>query len=335
MTFKPLSVIITSIQNHSTSYLYGGIILSKYILKRLVMSVITVWIIITLVFFLMRLMPGSPFTSERNVPPQVLANMQARFGMDKPLIEQYLMYMKGLVTGDLGPMLKKPGYMVSDYIMYLFPASARLGAVAVAMSVVFGMILGVLAAFNQGGIIDRLVMLIATLGISVPGFVLASLMLLFIGLKLDLLPVTGLSSWKHYIMPGLALAGYPIAFIARLTRSRLLDVIKSDYIRTARAKGISEPKVITKHALRNTLIPVITYLGPMVAGVLTGSFAIEGIFSIPGLGREFVVAIQQRDYTMLQGVIIFYATFLIVLNFATDILYVVIDPRIKIDGTEA
>lgn len=309
--------------------------MSKYILKRLIMSVLTVWIIITLVFFLMRLMPGSPFTSERNVPPQVLANMQARFGMDKPLLEQYLMYMKGLVSGDLGPMLKKPGYMVSDYIMYLFPASAKLGAVAVGMSIVFGMILGVLAAFNQGGIVDRFVMLIATLGISVPGFVLASLLLLFLGLKLDLLPVTGLTTWKHYIMPGLALAGYPIAFIARLTRSRLLDVIKSDYIRTARAKGISEPKVIVKHALRNTLIPVITYLGPMVAGVLTGSFAIEGIFSIPGLGREFVVAIQQRDYTMLQGVIIFYATFLIVLNFATDILYVVIDPRIKIDGTEA
>lgn len=299
------------------------------------MSLITIWLIITLVFFLMRLMPGSPFTSERNVPPQVLANMKAQFGMDKPVLEQYFMYMKGLLTGNLGPMLRKPGRMVTDYIMYLFPASAKLGAVAVVMSLVVGMLLGVLAAFNQGKILDRFVMIIATVGISVPGFVLASLMLLFIGLKLDLLPVTGLESWKHYILPATALAGYPIAFIARLTRSRLLDVVKADYIRTARAKGLAENKVIWKHALRNTLIPVVTYVGPLVAGVLTGSFAIEGIFSIPGLGREFVSAIQQRDYTMLQGVIIFYATFLILLNFFTDILYVVIDPRIKIDGSEA
>ncbi|MFZ2256627.1 MAG: ABC transporter permease [Clostridiaceae bacterium] len=309
--------------------------MSKYILKRLFMSLVTIWLIITLVFFLMRLMPGSPFTSERNVPPQVLANMKAQFGMDKPLLEQYLMYMRGLLSGNLGPMLKKPGYQVSNYIGYLFPASAKLGAVAVVTSVVFGMLLGILAAFNQGKIIDRIVMIIATVGISVPGFVLASLLLLFVGLKLDLLPVTGLTSWKHYIMPSLALAGYPIAFIARLTRSRLLDVIKSDYIRTARAKGLTDSKVIIKHALRNTLIPVVTYIGPLVAGVLTGSFAIEGIFSIPGLGREFVSAIQQRDYTMLQGVIVFYATFLILLNFFTDILYVVIDPRIKIDGQEA
>lgn len=309
--------------------------MSKYILKRLIMSLITIWLIITLVFFLMRLMPGSPFTSERNVPPQVLANMKAQFGMDKPILEQYFMYMRGLLSGNLGPMLRKPGYQVSAYIGYLFPASAKLGAVAVVMAVVFGMTLGILAAFNQGKIIDRIVMIIATVGISVPGFVLASLLLLFIGLKLDLLPVTGLTSWKHYIMPALALAGYPIAFIARLTRSRLLDVIKSDYIRTARAKGLTNSKVIIKHALRNTLIPVVTYIGPLVAGVLTGSFAIEGIFSIPGLGREFVSAIQQRDYTMLQGVIVFYATFLILLNFFTDILYVIIDPRIKIDGQEA
>ena len=309
--------------------------MSKYIIKRLIMSIITIWLIITLVFFLMRLMPGSPFTSERNVPPQVLENMKAQFGMDKPVGEQYLMYMKGLLKGDLGPMLRKPGRMVSDYIVYLFPASAKLGAVAVVTALVLGMLLGILAAFNQGKLIDRLVMIIATVGISVPGFVLASLLLLFVGLKLDLLPVTGLTSWKHYIMPSLALAGYPIAFIARLTRSRLLDVLKSDYIRTARAKGIKDRKVIMKHALRNTLIPVVTYVGPLVAGILTGSFAIEGIFSIPGLGREFVSAIQQRDYTMLQGVIIFYATFLILLNFFTDILYVVIDPRIKIDGSEA
>ncbi|PKK40378.1 Oligopeptide transport system permease protein OppB [Clostridiaceae bacterium JG1575] len=309
--------------------------MTKYILKRLLMSLLTVWIIITLVFFLMRLMPGSPFTSERFVPPQVLENMKAQFGLDKSWGEQYLIYMKGLLQGNMGPMLKKPGYQVSEYIWYLFPASAKIGAVAVVFSLVVGMFLGIVAAFNQGKLIDRIVMIIATIGISIPGFVLASLLLLLLGVKLDLLPVMGLTSWKHYIMPTLALSGYPVAFIARLTRSRLLDVIRSDYIRTARAKGLKENKVIWKHALRNTLIPVITYLGPLVAGVLTGSFAIEGIFSIPGMGREFVVAISQRDYTMLQGVIIFYALLLIFLNFLTDILYVVIDPRIKIDGSEA
>lgn len=309
--------------------------MAKYIIKRLIMSIITIWLIITLVFFLMRLMPGSPFTSERAVPPQVLANMQARFGLDKPLFEQYTMYMSGVIKGDLGPMMKKPGFKVSENIAYLFPTSAKLGAVAVTLAVTVGMLLGIIAGFNRGKFIDRFVMILATAGISIPGFVLASLLLLFLGLNLKLLPIMGLSSWKNYIMPSIALSGYSIAFIARITRSRLLDVIKSDYIRTAKAKGLSSTRVIIGHALKNTLIPVVTYLGPLIAGVLTGSFAVEKIFAIPGLGREFVTAISQRDYTMLLGVIIFYAVFLITINFVVDILYVIIDPRIKIDGSEA
>ncbi len=309
--------------------------MAKYIIKRLIMSIITIWLIITLVFFLMRLMPGSPFTSERSIPPQVLANMEARFGMDKPLFEQYTMYLSGVVKGDLGPMMKKPGFTVTENIAYLFPTSAKLGGVAVLLSVTIGMVLGIIAGFNRGKFLDRLVMIIATAGISIPSFVLASLLLLFLGLKLKLLPIMGLSSWKNYVMPAMALSGYSIAFIARITRSRLLDVIKSDYIRTARAKGLSSIRVITGHALKNTLIPVVTYIGPLIAGILTGSFAVEKIFAIPGLGREFVTAISQRDYTMLLGVIIFYAIFLISINFVVDILYVVIDPRIQIDGSEA
>ncbi len=309
--------------------------MAKYIIKRLIMSIITIWLIITLVFFLMRLMPGSPFTSERSIPPQVLANMKARFGMDKPLFEQYTMYLSGVVKGDLGPMMKKPGFTVTENIAYLFPTSAKLGGVAVLLSVTIGMVLGIIAGFNRGKFLDRLVMIIATAGISIPSFVLASLLLLFLGLKLKLLPIMGLSSWKNYVMPAMALSGYSIAFIARITRSRLLDVIKSDYIRTARAKGLSSIRVITGHALKNTLIPVVTYIGPLIAGILTGSFAVEKIFAIPGLGREFVTAISQRDYTMLLGVIIFYAIFLISINFVVDILYVVIDPRIQIDGSEA
>lgn len=314
---------------------HKGVKMAKYIIKRLIMSLITIWLIITLVFFLMRLMPGSPFTGERAVPPQVLANMKARFGLDKPLFQQYTMYMAGVVKGDLGPMMKKPGFTVSENIAYLFPTSAKLGAVAVGMALIVGMTLGILAGFNRGKVIDRVVMILATVGISIPGFVFASLLLLVLGLRMKLLPIMGLGSWKNYIMPAMALSGYSIAFIARITRSRLLDVIKSDFIRTAKAKGLSSVRVILGHALRNTLIPVVTYLGPLIAGVLTGSFAIEKIFAIPGLGSEFVTAINQRDYTMLLGVIIFYAIFLILINFVVDLLYVVIDPRIKIDESEA
>lgn len=309
--------------------------MAKYILKRLVMSLITIWLIITLVFFMMRLMPGGPFTGERAIPPQVLENMKARFGLDKPLFEQYTMYMSGLLKGDMGPMMKKPGMGVAENIVQLFPVSAKLGGVAVLFAVVIGMTLGIIAAFNRGKFLDRLVMVIATIGISIPGYVIAILLLLYLAVKLKVLPVMGLTSWRHYIMPALALSGSSIAFIARLTRSRLLDVNKSDYIRTAKAKGLSNTGVILKHALRNTLIPIVTYIGPLIAGVLTGSFAIEGIFAIPGLGREFVTSINQRDYTMLLGVIVFYSVFLILINFVIDILYVVIDPRIKIEGGES
>ncbi len=309
--------------------------MAKYILKRLVMSLITIWLIITLVFFMMRLMPGGPFTGERAIPPQVLENMKARFGLDKPVFEQYTMYMKGLLHGDMGPMMKRPGMGVAENIRTLFPVSAKLGGFAVVMAVVVGMVLGIIAAFNRGKFLDRLVMIIATVGISIPGFVIAALSMLYFAVKLKWFPVMGLTSWRHYILPAVALSGYSIAFIARLTRSRLLDVVKSDYIRTARAKGLSGTAVILKHALRNTMIPIVTYIGPLIAGVLTGSFAIEGIFAIPGLGREFVQSINQRDYTMLLGVIIFYSVFLVLINFIIDLLYVIIDPRIKIDGGDA
>lgn len=309
--------------------------MAKYIARRLIMSLITIWLIITLVFFMMRLMPGGPFTGERAIPPQVLENMKARFGLDKPLFEQYTMYMGGLLKGDMGPMMKRPGKSVSENIAQLFPTSAKLGGVAVLFAVGIGMALGIIAAFNRGKFLDRLVMIIATIGISIPGFVIALLLLLYLAVQLKLLPVMGLTTPKHYIMPALALSGSSIAFIARLTRSRLLDVIKSDYIRTAKAKGLTNLRVILGHALRNTLIPIVTYIGPLIAGVLTGSFAIEGIFAIPGLGREFVTSINQRDYTMLLGVIIFYSVFLVLINFVIDILYVVIDPRINIDGGAA
>lgn len=306
----------------------------KYILKRLFASIVTIWVVITLTFFLMRLMPGGPFDGEKKVPPQIKANLEEKFGMNKPLVVQYGIYLKNLLKGDLGPTMKYEGRTVNWVINYSFPTSAKLGAVAVIVAVILGVYMGVVSALNQGKWPDYLCMILATLGVTVPSFVLATLLILLLSVKLQLLPVVGFDSAKNYIMPVIALGGYSIAFIARLTRSRLIEVVKQDYIRTAKAKGLSRNTVIYKHALRNSLIPIVTYLGPLVAGILTGSFVVERIFGIPGLGGEFVNSINHRDYTTLLGVTVFYSTLLIVCNFIVDILYVVIDPRIKLDSLE-
>lgn len=310
----------------------GGNILIKYILKRLFASIITIWIVITLTFFLMRLMPGGPFDGEKKVPPQIKANLEAKFGMDKPLGTQYAIYMKNLLKGDLGPSMKYEGRTVRWVIGYSFPTSAKLGIVVVIVALILGVYMGVISALNQGKWPDYLCMILATLGVTVPSFVMATLLMLVFSVKLGLLPAIGFGSAKSYIMPVIALGGYSIAFIARLTRSRLIEVVQQDYVRTAKAKGLSRNTVIYKHALRNSLIPIVTYLGPLVAGILTGSFVVERIFGIPGLGGEFVNSINNRDYTTLLGVTVFYSVLLVVCNFIVDILYVFIDPRIKLDN---
>lgn len=307
----------------------------KYILKRLGISVVTIFIVITATFFLMRLMPGGPFDGEKPLPPEIKASLEAKYGLDKSLGEQYSMYLKDLLKGDLGPSMKYKGREVQEIIGYSFPASAKLGGVAVAISLIFGILLGIIAALKYNKWPDSVCMVLATLGVTLPSFVIATLLMYVFGVKLSLVPITGLDSLKSYILPSIALAGYSIAFISRLTRSKLLEVLKSDYIRTAKAKGVNGRRIMFKHALRNTLIPIVTYVGPLIAGILTGSFVVEKIFAIPGLGREFVTTITNRDYTTILGVTIFYSTLLILCNLIVDIMYVIIDPRIKLENVEA
>ena len=305
--------------------------MAKYILKRIATSIITLWAVITITFFMLRLLPGGPFTGERNIPEAIMQNLEVKYGKDKPHFEQYGLYLKNLLQGDLGESMKYAGKEVSEIISYSFPSSAKLGVVVISIALIFGITLGIIAALKYNSWPDSLCMVLATLGVTIPSFVLATVLMYIFGVKYKLLPVTGLNSPVSYILPALALGGYSIAFISRLTRSKLLETLNSDYIRTARAKGVSGFKVIVKHALRNTLIPIITYLGPLIAGILTGSFVVEKIFAIPGLGREFVNTISNRDYTVIMGVTVFYSSILIICNLLVDLLYGIIDPRIKLD----
>ena len=305
----------------------------KYIGKRLAASLLTIWVVITLTFFLMRLMPGGPFDSDK-LTPQVRANMEAKYGMDKPLSEQYFIYMNNLIHGDLGESMIFKGRGVTETIKTSFPASAKVGLCSVATSIIVGISLGIIAALKRNTWADTTIVFLVTLGITIPSFVISAVLIYFLAVELGLLPPTGFSSWKNYIMPVIALSMSSMAFITRLTRNKLLDVLKSDYIRTAKAKGLSKRKIVLKHALRNSLIPIVTYVGPLIASILTGSFIVEQIFAIPGLGNEFVQSVTNRDYSMLLGVTVFYCTMLIIFNLLVDILYVVIDPRIKLENAK-
>lgn len=302
----------------------------KYVAKRILTSLITIFAVVTITFFLIRLMPGGPFDGEK-ITPEIKANLDAKYGLDKPLTEQYTMYLGKLAKGDMGESMIFPGRTVNDTIKYSFPASAKLGIVTVLASLVIGVLLGILAALKEGKWADKLCMFIATLGVTIPSFVIGTVLIFIFTLKFELLPATGFYGPKYYIMPVIALAGSSLAFITRLTRSRLTDVMKSDYIRTAKAKGLNGKVVILKHALRNSLIPIVTYLGPLIAAILTGSFVVETIFAIPGLGNEFVLSVGNRDYTLLLGVTVFYCTLVIFCNLVVDILYGFIDPRIKLE----
>jgi len=304
----------------------------NFFIKRLFSTVITIFVVITITFFLMRLMPGGPFSGEKKLTAQALENLNKKFGLDKPVFEQYTIYLKNLTHGDMGPSMKYQGRTVNEIIKYSLPVSARLGVVAIAFAMAVGIYMGIIAALHQGKWPDKLCMFISTIGITVPSFVIATLLIYVFAVKFHVFNAIGLKSPKDYVLPAIALGASSMAFVARLGRSALLDVIRQDYIRVARAKGLSKNTVIYKHALRNSLIPIVTYIGPLLAGVLTGSFVIEGLFGIPGMGREFITSIGNRDYTVLIGFVILDATFLILANFAVDILYAVIDPRIKIEG---
>lgn len=303
----------------------------RYTLNRISSSLLVLLAIITITFLLMHAIPGGPFSSEKKIPASVLKNIEEHYRLNDPLLKQYVDYLGDLAHFDLGPSFKYEGRRVNDIIRESFPVSLQLGLVSIAIAVLIGIPAGALAALRQNKWQDYVTMIFATIGVSVPSFVLATLLIYIFAVKLALLPAAMWGGASYVVLPALALAGQPTAFIVRLTRSSMLEVLEQDYIKTARAKGLSTFLIIYRHALKNALIPVVTYIGPMAAGILTGSFIIETIFAIPGLGRHFVTSIYNRDYTVILGVTVFYSALIISLNLVVDLIYPLLDPRIKLD----
>ncbi|HLQ97100.1 MAG TPA: ABC transporter permease [Candidatus Dormibacteraeota bacterium] len=302
----------------------------RYILKRLLIMIVTLWIIVTLTFVLMVSIPGSPFNSESSSNETVQANLERHYNLDKPYHIQYLLYIKSIVTFDFGPSIKQKNQSVNDLLSRGFPISFELGMITIVVALISGVILGILAALRHNGVIDYMAMGFAVLGISIPNFILATLFIQQLAVNFEIFPVARWSSTKHMVLPVLALATGPMAIIARLTRSTMLEVLTQDYIKMAKAKGLSPWKVIFKHALRNALMPVVTIMGTLLAGILTGTFVIEQIFAIPGMGKYFVESINQRDYPVIMGTTVFYSAFLILMLFLVDIAYGILDPRINV-----
>jgi oligopeptide transport system permease protein len=302
----------------------------RYLAKRVLLALVTIWAVATITFVLMNMVPGGPFLSEKAISPAATAALEAKYGLDKPFFERYTTYLKDACHGDFGLSLKQRGRTVMSIIAAKFPVSARVGGIAVLVSLLLGVPLGVIAAFKRGTAVDSTLSVLATLGIAVPSFVICTVLMYFFGVKLGWLPTLGLTTPAHYVMPVFALAAYPTSYITRLMRSSMLDVLGQDYMRTARAKGVSQKVMLFKHALRNAILPVITYLGPMIAYTLVGSFIVEKIFTIPGLGGEFIKAINGRDYTMIMGTTIFLAVFMVIMLLVVDIIYTIVDPRIKL-----
>ena len=315
----------------------------KFLIKRIAMGLVTLWLVITITFFLIHMLPGDPFQSEKAIPPKVKENLMAKYHLDRPLGEQYVEYLKNIAKGDLGASMKVRGRTVNDVINKSFFVSADLGARSIIFALVLGIPLGIIAALKRGKYQDKLSMIIAIIGISVPSFVLAGLMQkYFVDIHNGILIENGflpeffrirLSGWdspEKKILPVVALGLYTVALIARLLRDKMIEVMRQDYIRLAIAKGVKPKNIVFRHALRNAILPIITIMGPTIAAVLTGSFVIEKMFSIPGLGKYFVDSINDRDYTMVLGVTVFYAIFLIIMMILVDIVYVLVDPKIKL-----
>lgn len=305
--------------------------MAKYILKRVLQAALVLFIVICITYALMHSIPGSPFLNEKAPSPEAIEALNAKYGLDKPLWVQIKMYIQNMFKGDFGVSLKmQKNRPVIEIIKEMFPTSARIGLLSLLCAVLFGVPIGCIAAYNRGKATDSVLRILTTLGISVPSFVVATLLLLLLGVKLKLLPTMGLQGAKGYIMPVLALSFYPACYIGRLSRSSMLDAINQDYMRTAKAKGVKSSKRIFKHALRNAFIPVLTYLGPLTAGILSGSFVVESVFSIPGLGRYFIQSILNRDYPIIMATTIFFASLVIIMNLIVDILYKFVDPRIDV-----
>ncbi|WP_106478993.1 oligopeptide ABC transporter permease OppB [Phytohalomonas tamaricis] len=305
----------------------------SYTLKRLALAIPTLLIVITISFFLMRVAPGGPFDGERQLPPEIEANLKAAYHLDEPLPMQYLRYMGNLLQGDFGPSFKYKDFSVTELIVQGFPVSLELGFWAILLALAIGLPLGVIAALKRNSSIDYLVMSIALGGIAVPNFVIAPLLALVFGVLLAWLPAGGWNggAWQNMLLPVIALSIQQIAYIARMMRASMIEILSSHFIRTARAKGLSESEVIWRHAMRPAMLPVVSYLGPAIAGIITGSVVIEQIFGIPGIGRYFVQGALNRDYTLVMGTVVFYGALIVLLNLIVDLLYSVLDPQIRYD----
>ena len=302
-----------------------------YILKRIGLAILTVWVVITITFFVMHAVPGGPFLSEKAISETAMKALEAKYGMDKPLMVQYFTYLKDIVLHfDFGPSIKNRGREVVTIIFDGMKTSAKLGIIAAFLALIFGVVLGAIAALRRNKFIDKLIMVITTAFVSMPSFIMGALFLILFVINLKWFPGNG-STAKGLILPIITLSLYPMAYITRLTRSSMLDVLGQDYIRTAKAKGVSKRNIIFGHAMKNSLIPVITYFGPMLAYIVTGSIVVEQIFAVSGIGRAFVSSIINRDYPMIMGTTIILAILIVIMNMVSDILYKVVDPRIKLD----
>lgn len=303
--------------------------LAFYIVKRVLLAVFTVFLVITITFFVMKAIPGGPFLSEKSPSPAVTKQLEAKYGLDKPLFEQYTTYLKDVLHFNFGPSIKNRGRDVSDLILEGFATSGKLGIIAAMIAIACGLSLGALAAVNHNKFLDKLIMVLSTGSVAMPSFVIATILLLVFCVKLPIFPSNG-STTAGLILPVFSLSLYPMAYITRLTRSSMLDVLGQDYIRTAKAKGVSGKKIIFKHALKNAVTPVITYIGPMIAFILTGSLVTEQIFAVPGIGKYFFSSIINRDYPMVMGTTIFLATIMVIMTLISDICYKIFDPRVDL-----
>lgn len=305
--------------------------MARYILQRVLTILVVAWVVVTLTFFMMKALPGGPFASEKKIPEAILKNIERRYKLDRPIMEQYFDYLKNVVVWDLGPSFKYEGRTVNDVINKGFPVSAQLGGLSILISLLLGVPIGILAAMRHNGLLDRMVSGLAILTAAAPSFVIAGVLQYFLAFKLRLFPPATWGTPKHMVLPILALCSFSLAWLIKLTRSSMLEVTNQDYVRTARAKGIPEFWVIFRHMLRNAVVPVIASLAPLTAGVLIGSFIIEYIFAIPGIGREFVISIQNRDYTVTLGMTVFYGFMLAGFTLFGDIMTALVDPRVRLD----
>ena len=301
----------------------------KYVLKRVLAALITLFVLVSVVFFMVRIMPGEPFTSAK-LTPAVAANMEKYYGFDKPLPVQYVQYIGKLLQGDFGYSMKYTNRTVNDIIGETFPFSADLGIRALVIAISFGLVLGIITALNRGNKIDFICVIIAIIGTSVPDFIMGAFLQYFFGIKWGLLPIAQYKGFEYTILPSVALAFFTLASVSRIMRSSMLEVVGQDYIKTAKAKGLSNLRIVGRHQIRNAIMPVITMLGPTVAAVLTGTFVIESIYAIPGMGKYYVESVSNNDYSMILGMTVFYGAFLIICNLIVDILYGIVDPRVRI-----